>query len=157
MDRADNNWIECPINIAIIKYWGKRNEALNLALNDSLSVTLDSRILYTITSVREAISTPEQPITDHQLLYVEPSGIAHPMPLRERTRSLIKLVAELSCDLNSPRSRSSDGSGRSPGAPDELIRPLHIETSNSFPTGAGLASSASGLSALALAYHYGLD
>ena len=64
MDRAGNNGL-CSINIAIIKYWGKLNETLNLPLNDSLSVTLDSRILYTITSVREAVSTSEQPITDH--------------------------------------------------------------------------------------------
>ena len=54
------------------------------------------------------------------------------MPLRERTRTLIQLVAELSCDLNSHRSRSSDGSGSSPGAPDEPIRPLNIETSNAI-------------------------
>uniref|UniRef100_A0A1D5RLX3 Mevalonate (diphospho) decarboxylase n=1 Tax=Mus musculus TaxID=10090 RepID=A0A1D5RLX3_MOUSE len=29
-----------PVNIAVIKYWGKRDEALILPINSSLSVTL---------------------------------------------------------------------------------------------------------------------
>src|SRR5690625_4602015 len=36
-------------NIALIKYWGKRNERLILPTNNSLSVTLDG--LYTETTV----------------------------------------------------------------------------------------------------------
>src|SRR5699024_12242656 len=36
-------------NIALIKYWGMRNEALKLPMNNSLSLTLDA--LYTTTTV----------------------------------------------------------------------------------------------------------
>ena len=38
-----------PANIALVKYWGKRNEELILPHNSSISMTLDK--LYTITTV----------------------------------------------------------------------------------------------------------
>lgn len=163
-----SKWIECPINIAIIKYWGKRNEQLNLPLNDSLSVTLDARLLHTITCVRDAPPPADAPagsqlaVTDHQILDVSVQSSRRPphaMKLKARTRTLIDLVAQLSRTRNSGAGSSgSDDSATAPETPLRL-RPLLVETANSFPTGAGLASSASGLSALALAvaYHYGLE
>ena len=41
-----------PVNIAVIKYWGKRDSSLILPTNDSLSVTLDQDHLRTITTAR---------------------------------------------------------------------------------------------------------
>ena len=38
-----------PANIALVKYWGKRNEELILPYNSSISMTLDN--LHTITTV----------------------------------------------------------------------------------------------------------
>ena len=41
-----------PVNIAVIKYWGKRDTRLILPTNDSLSVTLDQDHLRTVTTAR---------------------------------------------------------------------------------------------------------
>ena len=40
-----------PVNIAVIKYWGKRDEKLLLAVNSSLSVTLNQDDLKTQTTI----------------------------------------------------------------------------------------------------------
>ena len=41
-----------PVNIAVIKYWGKRDTSLILPTNDSLSVTLDQDHLRSVTTAR---------------------------------------------------------------------------------------------------------
>lgn len=40
-----------PINIAVIKYWGKRDENLLLPINDSISVSVDTEQLCAKTTV----------------------------------------------------------------------------------------------------------
>jgi len=43
--------ISSPTNIAVIKYWGKREQKLILPINSSVSVTIDQADLATTTTV----------------------------------------------------------------------------------------------------------
>ncbi|WP_425954014.1 diphosphomevalonate decarboxylase [Xylanimonas sp. McL0601] len=106
-------------NIALVKYWGKQDEALNLPATGSLSLTLD--VLPTVTTV-----TPgDGPGEDTFELNGRPVTGA---PL-DRVRRFLDLV----------RARA--------GVRDHA----HVVSRNTVPTGAGLASSASGFAALATA------
>ncbi|MFI1782833.1 diphosphomevalonate decarboxylase [Streptomyces rubiginosohelvolus] len=106
-------------NIALVKYWGKRDERLILPATDSLSLTLDA--FPTTTTVRPdpALSTDE----------VTLNGVAADGEAHRRVTTFLDLV----------RARA--------GSTERAV----VTTLNSVPTGAGLASSASGFAALAVA------
>lgn len=105
-------------NIALIKYWGKRDIALNLPVVGSLSITLDR--LWTRTQV----------VFDEAL---EADRIT--LNGREDAKQLRRATA---C-LDLLRARAG------------IATRANIVSTNNFPTGAGLASSASGFAALVLA------
>ena len=48
---SDTITVRTPINIALIKYWGKRDEERNLPTNSSLSLTLSCGEMFTETCV----------------------------------------------------------------------------------------------------------
>jgi len=100
-------------NIALVKYWGKRDEALHLPEAPSLSIALDR--LSTTTTV-------ELGVPDDSLVL---DGRAAAAGELLRARQLL------------------DAAG--------IGERARIESRNSFPTAAGLASSASGFAALAVA------
>jgi len=103
-------------NIALVKYWGKRDQQLNLPAAGSISITL--------------------------------AGL--------ETRTTVTPDASLQCDRF-----TLDGIEQAPGrvsAVLDLLRQMaaervycRVESRNTFPTGAGLASSASGFAALVCA------
>jgi diphosphomevalonate decarboxylase len=115
-------------NIALIKYWGKRDEQLFLPRTDSLSMTLD--IFPTTTSVELAAA-------DAASDEVTFNGVPATGEALQRISAFLDLV----------RKRA--------GAGERAV----VNTRNTVPTGAGLASSASGFAALAVAAAaaYGLD
>jgi diphosphomevalonate decarboxylase len=47
-----------PSNIAVIKYWGKRDVSLNLPINSSVSVTMNQDDLKAITTVTANATFP---------------------------------------------------------------------------------------------------
>lgn len=111
-------------NIALVKYWGKRDIALNLPAAGSLSITLES--LWTRTSVAF------DPALDRDGLYLNGAEDA-------------AQAARASACLDLLRARAGvDWRAR-------------IDSRNNFPTGAGLASSASGFAALVRAAGAALD
>src|SRR5512139_1515271 len=104
-------------NIALVKYWGNRDDALRLPSNGSISMNLDG--LFTRTTVTFGVEA------DSLLL----NGRAVSGPGLQRIISFLDLV------------RGMTGSA---------LR-AEVVSENNFPSGAGIASSASGFAALALA------
>jgi diphosphomevalonate decarboxylase len=111
-------------NIALVKYWGKRDTALNLPATGSLSLTLQE--MGTRTTVRFGSVEDDG---DRDADRVTFNGA----PASDRVR------ARISAFLDRVRARAG------------ITQRAEVITENSVPTAAGLASSASGFAALALA------
>lgn len=112
-------------NIALIKYWGKADEALILPMNNSLSLTLDA--FYTETTVEFSSERSED------------------IFLLDGKKQDEKAVAKISSFLDLFREKAQTD-----------LRAT-VTSENFVPTAAGLASSASGLAALAGACQQALD
>uniref|UniRef100_A0A3P9IW21 Diphosphomevalonate decarboxylase n=1 Tax=Oryzias latipes TaxID=8090 RepID=A0A3P9IW21_ORYLA len=132
-----------PVNIAVIKYWGKRNEELILPINSSLSVTLHQDQLKTTTTVATSRSFKE----DRIWLNGKEEDITHP-----RLQSCLREIRRLA------RKRHNDGDATSTELTG-LSQKVHICSVNNFPTAAGLASSAAGFACLvySLAQAFGVE
>ncbi|KAF2461491.1 diphosphomevalonate decarboxylase [Lineolata rhizophorae] len=121
-----------PVNIAVIKYWGKRDPTLNLPTNSSLSVTLSQADLRTHTTAACSASFPGP---DSLVINGAPQDISGP-----RTQACLRLLREQRAALESSSSPAP--------LPSLSSFPLRIASVNNFPTAAGLASSAAGFAAL---------
>jgi diphosphomevalonate decarboxylase len=119
-----------PVNIAVIKYWGKRDAKLNLPTNSSLSVTLSQDDLRTHTTASCSSSYPAQ---DSLLLNGAEQDVSG-----ARTQACFRELRALRKQVEAKDS----------SLPKLADMPLKIVSENNFPTAAGLASSAAGFAAL---------
>lgn len=122
--------VSAPVNIAVIKYWGKRDTKLILPTNSSLSVTLDQDHLRSTTTSRADESF------ERDILWL--NGKEDPIKEGGRLATCIGEMKKL-------RKQYEDAN---PNEPKISSYRVHIASNNNFPTAAGLASSASGFAAL---------
>src|SRR5512137_1100451 len=106
-------------NIAFIKYWGNRDNALRLPANVSISMNLDGLFTRTTVSFQPSLALDEFVLNGHKMT-------GHSL---ERVSTMLDLV----------RARAG------------FRLRAEVVSENNFPTGAGIASSASAFAALALA------
>jgi len=115
-----------PINIALVKYWGKENEKLIIPLNDSISITLDQENLCAKTTVA-----------------IDPTFKDDRLWLNRKEEDVNN--SRIQACLKEIRRRAAEGKTVS----NEVLQwKVHICSVNNFPTAAGLASSAAGYACL---------
>lgn len=106
-------------NIALIKYWGNRDNSLRLPMNGSISMNLDGLATRTTVSFQPSLALDEFVLNGREMT-------GHAL---ERVSAMLDLV------------RAKAG----------FRMRAEVVSENNFPTGAGIASSASAFAALALA------
>lgn len=134
-----NKVVTCvaPVNIAVIKYWGKRDERLILPLNDSVSLTLDCDQMHSRTSVVAGPFIKEDSVwLNGQIMQID---------INERLKKCFNLIRKLITV------QEGDNSSKAKWK-------IRVCSENNFPTAAGLASSAAGYACLVytLANAFGL-
>lgn len=112
-----------PANIAFIKYWGKADEALRLPLNSSISMNLSACVTTTTVEFSKKFSRDD-------VIFLEMlTTITRPRYVCQRVTQHLDLLRERSGTKLYAK----------------------VVTSNTFPSAAGIASSASGFAALTVA------
>ncbi len=123
LQKARYGW-QSPSNIALVKYWGKRE--IQIPANPSISFTLDNCHTKTWVSISEKMEK-EKEFSFEILLDGDPKPDFAP-----KIETFFKRVQTYLPFVNAYH--------------------FKIETTNSFPHSSGIASSASGMSALALCF-----
>lgn len=108
-------------NLAFVKYWGKANAELNLPLNNSISMNLSSAQTHTTVEFSDALTSDEVFLNDERL---DPTGFFWKRVSQQLDR--VRALAHV-----------------------EMVASVHSR--NTFPSGVGIASSASGMAALTVA------
>ncbi|XP_068618136.1 diphosphomevalonate decarboxylase [Battus philenor] len=129
MEKSEIVTVIAPVNIAVIKYWGKRDEKLILPINDSVSVTLDTSIMCAKTSV---CTRPE--FTENEIWL---NGVKTTFS-NQRLINCLEKIKSIAVSQ-----KSVDAA--------VLTWKVRVCSENNFPTAAGLASSAAGYACLVTA------
>src|SRR5215208_4847570 len=106
-------------NIAFIKYWGNRDNALRLPSNSSLSMNLDGLYTRTTVSFQPSLPYDELIINGHEVMGAGSDRISY----------ILDIIRGLA----------------------NIHERAEVMSENNFPSGAGIASSASAFAALAVA------
>lgn len=114
-----------PVNIAVIKYWGKRDEELILPINDSISGTLSTDFMCAKTTIQAS------PQFKENKFWLNGKEQNFDSPRLDSCLKEVKRRASPSCPI--------------------LNWKIAICSENNFPTAAGLASSAAGYACLVAA------
>eukprot|EP00461_Guttulinopsis_vulgaris_P003208 UN03209 len=127
-----------PVNIAVIKYWGKRDENLILPINSSLSGTIDQESMRSKTTIIASKEFAEDSMTLN--------GKDEKFKQSKRLNAVYEAVRARAEDY-------VDENGKVLIKKEEWADyKIKVISENNFPTAAGLASSASGLAC----FTYGL-
>ncbi len=110
-----------PINIAVLKYWGKKDVHLNIPLNDSISVTLEGDDIGTQTEV--IVNDSSQ---DDISVFINDKD--YTMSVTPKLLKILNEIRAIKCDKGKYK--------------------VEVRSTNFSPTASGLASSASGYAAL---------
>jgi diphosphomevalonate decarboxylase len=124
-----------PINIALIKYWGKEDEELITPLNNSISLTLDTNTFYTETKVTIKQTCEVKDNTKENDISLIINGKAS--NITKRIKNIFKKFLSMDNQICKELSLSK--------------LDIKIESINTFPIASGCASSASSMAALVLA------
>ena len=124
-----------PINIALIKYWGKEDEELITPLNNSISLTLDTNTFYTETKVTIKQTSEVKDNTKENDISLIINGKAS--NITKRIKNIFKKFLSMDNQICKELSLSK--------------LDIKIESINTFPIASGCASSASSMAALVLA------
>lgn len=136
MTQSKQVTVSAPVNIAVIKYWGKRDEVAILPTNSSLSVTLEDLKSFTTIAVSEEETDSIWLNGNKEFVNKRVAGVLQAARMKRMEMEMENEMLERIAN-----------------------KKLKIASRNNFPTAAGLASSASGYAALAfaLATFYELD
>lgn len=145
-----------PINIALVKYWGKVDEERVIPLNSSLSMTLNTDDLCSTTTVYLSDEFEKDTL--------ELNGEVE--AFSERIKRIVKTI-KAGIPPSGVQALVKHWSGDDTGEHkikkiarvDLLQMRIKVVSTNNFPTASGVASSSSGLSCLAycLAKIYGVE